>query len=721
MPVPRPESTTPTGSAGPAAGAFFSLGALTLTVQAVLLREFFCVLHGSDLAFAFALAAWTAITAAGAVLAGSRRSWLPRCRALWPWGLVAHAGLAVAVFLSIRRWGAQAVIPFHGYLLIPVFLAPLCLVGGLLFPWYLSAGRLTPSQAWSWEVAGGLAAGVVSAVLYYHGALSAPLLLGGVVVCLAVALGPARARRRAWAMVPALGLAVVLPFSRPGEALECRLLGLRYAPGRVLAAANTPTAAMAAVAAPTGGVTVFENGSPWPAAEATPARAALLAALSALPPSGGPRAVVHALRSGFGPALAALPGGSSWQLVEADLAAVAFARRYRREGADTAPAVPFTATALDPRGGGWGLIAVLSPTPDGLLVNRALTREFAAAVRSALAPDGLFVVAVPVAPGFTHPGQEAWIETVREVFREGFPAMAERRTDLGWLLLIGAAAAPDLAAAARRLEVRCPGLSPGVTAEARGVLLGEGILDLDRLAGPAAAAPTARRAPVNRVGDPRACFRWLEFRGRLVEEAPRWWQWLFRERTASWAAVLVAALAGLGWCGRPARSVQGVFWASWTGTAALITAVYLYQSLAGAAFWAVSLLSAASLTGILCGTRVRPTPRRDALAALAALVPAALWLLHGHLGGPAGVSLAVLLAAVGLAGAALGHAFARRGGLAGAPPGGRLYAADLLGSGAGLFLGGALLPWWCGFEAAAVLAGLAAAAMLVADAVRRRA
>ena len=689
---------------------FFLLGFLTLALQAVLLRELFSVLYGSDLAFGFALASWTGLTALGAAVA-------PWCRRrpaqVWRWGFCVYVGLGIAVFLAIRSWGARDVIPFHAYLLIPLLLGPPCLLGGLLFPWCLAdRPGVTAARAYGWEVGGGMAAGGFCALQFHLGGLAAPFLLGLALLAVAWAVTASRPRRVALAMGVALLATAVLPLTPAGQALECLALRLRLREGRVVAARNTPFASLVAVTDPQGETTVCENGVPWPAPEVTRARAALATVLLALPERSERALFIQALRAGFGPVLASRADSGLRRYAESDLAALEFARRHQPPGAaGVGPVVPFAAAALQAGGRGWDLVAVLASSPGGLGANRPLTAEFAAQVRRHLAPRGLLVLALPAAPGFTHPEQDAYVATVRSALRAELPQQSELRTQLGWLLLLAGPEPWDRTAAAARLRALPGAADPGVLAEALAIVNGAGEVSLDLLAGgTGSGAGTGTSVPPNRIGAPLAYFRYLQFRGRLVEDAPAWWGLLFRERSGFAVLGLLGALLAVGAGFRRARRVQGVFWMAWAATVTLIYAVYLFQSLAGEAYWALSLLSAASMLGILVGTRLAPRPVADRLLPLSAWVPALLFPLYPVLqGAPGTLALALLLVLTGVAGAGLGYAFSRRAGADPAPAsGGALFAADLCGACGGLFLGGVLLPWWVGFELSALLGSLAA-------------
>ena len=700
--------------------SFFLLGFLTLAVQVVLLRELFSVLYGSDLAFGFALAAWTVLTALGAMLtARSRRA----PRGVGRWGLCAYAGVGIAVFLAVRAWGAAAVIPFQSYLLMPLFLAPLCLLGGMLFPWFLAEGRGLPTaRAYAWEVAGGLVAGLACAAAFHGGALACPFLLG--LALLAATWGAVAARRRGRGL--ALGLAglvvAVLPLTPAGQALERLSLRLRLRQGQVEAAMNTPFASLLAVRDEGGQITVYENGMPWPLPEYTAGRAAVAAVLQALPAATDRAVFVQALRAGFAPVLGAAPFTVPPHFLETDPLAVAFARQHLGGMDAGRRPEPFGRRTLQAEDSGWDLVAVLSPGPGGLLANRPLTREFATLVRAQLSPRGVFAIALPAAPGFTHPAQEAYIETVAQALREVFPAFCELRTQVGWTLLVAGRTALDRQAAAGRLIEHASGSPPEVVAEALNILNQAGAVSLDALAGePTGTAADGLGAPANRISAPLAYFRFLQFRSRLVDDAPAWWRWLFRERSGGASLALLVAILVAGMLGRRGRSLQGVVWAAWGATLALVLAIYLYQSVTGEAFWTVALLSAASMAGILGGTRLRRGPAADWASAGVAWVPAALFPLYPLLERlPGWVVLALLLVLVATAGSCLGYAFARRSALRdGVAAGVALFAVDLLGAGAGLFLGGVLLPWWSGFELPALAGGVITCAVLAAEACRR--
>lgn len=706
----------PSGRGG---APFLLLGFMTLSVQVVLLRELFSVLYGSDLAFGVALAAWTLLTALGA-WAGGRARRVPA--GVSRWGPCTYGVVGLAVFLALRAWGALEVIPFQSYLLIPLFLAPLCLLGGMLFPWFLAATRELPAaQAYAWEVAGGLLAGLVCAAAFQAGALACPFLLGLTLLAGAWGAIPRGARARTLTLSLTGLMALVLPLTAPGQALEKLSLRLRFRQGQIAAALNTPYASLVAVHDGNGQAAVYENGTPWPLPEQTVAHTSVAAVLRALPTDGDRAVFMQALRAGFGGALSSTAWSVPPLFLETDPLAVAFARQHLGGGVDCQPQ-PFQVGALQATGNGWDLLAVLSPGPAGLLANRPLTREFATLVEARLAPHGVFVIALPAAPGFTHPAQEAYIETIAQSLRSVFPAFCELRTQVGWRLLVAGPEKLDRRAASARLLSRAYGSAPDVTAEALAILNGTGAVVLDDLAEtPVVPAAVAAEPPVNRISAPRAYFRFLQFRGRLVEDAPAWWQGLFRERPPVWCLTVLIVLLAAGLLSRRGRSLQGVFWAAWTATLTLVFAIYLYQSLAGDAFWAMALMSAASLAGILGGIWVRQGRLAAGVGAGCAWLPAALFPLYARLQHvPGWTVLALLLAMVVAAGGCLGQVYARRSAVGdGAARGGMLFAADLLGAGAGLFLGGVLLPWWSGFELPALAGSVIAFAVLTTAACRR--
>ncbi|MBN2452459.1 MAG: hypothetical protein JXR77_18885, partial [Lentisphaeria bacterium] len=667
------------------ASAVLLLGFLSLTVQSILLREVFGVLYGSDLALAVALASWTLLTACGA-LAGAALA--QRGFGAGAWGLVGYVVVAALVFLGLRAWGAAQVIPFRAYLLLPVFLCLPCLCGGALFPCLVRArAGLDSASAYAAEVMGCLAAGAVCSVLFHLGVLSVPL-LAAVLLGTSIYAVRGRGRRIGWAAGVFAATLAALTVSPLGAGLERACLRLHFRDARVEDAANTAFGAFAAIRG-TAGTAVVENGVPWPRPEATPSRQSVLAAMLALPERLDGVVFVHALRSGFGPALGVTVGQAQVQWIEEDAAALRFAARHTDV---FPPGLSLADVRLGSRGWGPGmgrpdLIAIFSGLPGGLQSNRFLTVEFLRQAARPLGPKGLVCILLPVAPGFTHPDQERSLDSIRQALACVFPAVEELRTELGWTLLLAGNRIPDRQAAVRRLQDRFAALRADIRADAGAIVAGSGIVSLDRLAGPAYASegrPVSRSdVPANRIAFPHAYFRYIEFRGRFIEEAPVLWRAVFRPWGRVPVILLASALVGTGLLFPGTRQRQVVFWCSWCTTLTLILAIYLYQSLAGQVYWALALLSAASMGGILLGLRTAPGPGRQWARAAAVCLPMAIFPLYALWQAlPVTLLLCCMVGVLLASGWGLGYTFARQSArevAAAATVAGRLFALDLVG------------------------------------------
>jgi hypothetical protein len=310
-----------------------------------------------------------------------------------------------------------------------------------------------------------------------------------------------------------------------------------------------------------------------------------------------------------------------------------------------------------------------------------------------------------------HPLQRRYVDSVRNALGRDFPEVAEVDTGLGALLLV-AARHPLAPCPAAVLAARFASPFPGLDAEALRLARRAGRPDP---LGPNSPGTTA----VNRVADPVAYFAYLHFRGVMQEDAARTWQRIFRHHSPVWSFVLLAVLLALSLAPyRVLPGSAGVFWSSWMSTMSTMMSVYAYQSLAGQAYWVVSLLVGASMLGIGAGALMPGTAPRHRLAPLAFLGPALLFPAYGILARlPLPVVLTLLLGLNFGIGLVMGRRFAltaaaRR--TAAPLVAGAWFAIDLLGATLGLFAGAVLLCWWSGFQTAGLAcAGVAAVVCLV--------
>jgi len=201
---------------------FFGLGAVSLVVQAILVREFLVVVHGTELFFGFLFSSWLFWIGCGAVL-GTRiagRVARPREHLFW-WVALGTLSpvLQVEILRHAQRWlslSAGAVVSWQQALLLAATAsAPFCFMIGATFPLGCrlleegsgrSIGRLYMAEA-----AGAVAGGLVFAFALV-GRLGHYAILD-VAAAVAVALAAALLGRRGRAL--GLGFAVALLLAAP--------------------------------------------------------------------------------------------------------------------------------------------------------------------------------------------------------------------------------------------------------------------------------------------------------------------------------------------------------------------------------------------------------------------------------------------------------------------------------------------------------------------------
>lgn len=167
---------------------FFLLGAISLVIQTLLVREALFAFHGGEIAIGLFFAVWLCGIAAGAALgsrlAARRRAgkgtWAAYCffsrgLALLPWVGMAQIA-AFRVHRAILPVGVGGYLPALAYIpLLLVAAAPAGILTGLLFPMGLRAWRITPGVAYGLEAMGSMAGGAFAAL--YALARIAPLTL----------------------------------------------------------------------------------------------------------------------------------------------------------------------------------------------------------------------------------------------------------------------------------------------------------------------------------------------------------------------------------------------------------------------------------------------------------------------------------------------------------------------------------------------------------------
>lgn len=155
--------------------AYSALGAFSMVVQTILLREFFVVASGNEISFGIAMAGWLLGVGAGSLAGayfGSRR---PVTAAAFAWTALAMCAVAPLLVAAVRCLYVLGAMPQGGLLplartfyLLPLFTVPFSSMSGFAFP---LAARLrslpaanVPSAmaaAYVWECLGALAAGLL--------------------------------------------------------------------------------------------------------------------------------------------------------------------------------------------------------------------------------------------------------------------------------------------------------------------------------------------------------------------------------------------------------------------------------------------------------------------------------------------------------------------------------------------------------------------------------
>ncbi|HEX7502749.1 MAG TPA: hypothetical protein VF451_04965, partial [Acidobacteriota bacterium] len=216
--------------------AYSALGAFSMVVQTILLREFFVVASGNEISFGIAMAGWLLGVGAGSLAGAFFSARRPATAAAFAWAVLAMCAVAPLLVAAARCLHMLGAIPQGGLLplarafyLIPLLTVPFSSLSGFAFPLAARLGPLPTAKvpaamagAYVWECLGALAAGLLY-TFWLVGKLD-PLLiialfalpvLGGAGVA---ALG---ARRRMIAMITGLALLLELAAMISGASGRC--------------------------------------------------------------------------------------------------------------------------------------------------------------------------------------------------------------------------------------------------------------------------------------------------------------------------------------------------------------------------------------------------------------------------------------------------------------------------------------------------------------------
>ncbi len=677
----------------------YLLGFLTIASQVFLIREIFSTLYGSDVAIAFAMASWTFFSGLGAFWVGRL---LLHQRVTPKAGIICYTIMIVLVFLAVRRWGATELITFHHYLRIPFYLCGPCLLGGALFWWSVDAyggtsGKMI-SRAYADETLGGMFAGILLTAYLFVGGKSLPALLSffALALCHASFLGRMKVHRLFFPLISILFLAIPLlqVFSRIDKAT----LRLHYPEYEILAHCNTPYGALTA-GRRGGEIFLFENGVPMASLMPTPNKEALCGLLTQFSSNWHRVLILNGVSSGFVRSLARYSNCDTFWY-EQDPARIAFQKEWQTN--KNPVILPPLLTGFSPwrvTGKSMDLIVHFASVPGSLQQNQKLTLEFFHQARAHLSLQGVVAVILPKAPGFMHPLQRRYVNSVHLAMAGEFKETCVVETDLGYAVLIGSARAIPDKYHAERLQQRYHESSSSVASE---------IVQVFSDAMHPLLVPMSKgEGHKNSVLFPFAYFAYLQYRAKMVDDSALFWNIIFEEHSIWLACLVFASLFLIGTLTeKKCSGSRALFWTSWTVTITLMFSIYLYQSIVGQAYWLVALLIAGTMFGIFVGAfTFRGKIVHPAAPFVILFLPGLFFCYEWLQLLSNGLLLLVLLAVNGCMGWHQGQRFAAtsKENEARAESAGLLFLIDLLGATCGLILGAVVIAWWIGFQNVALL------------------
>lgn len=716
----------------------FSLGAVAMLGQVVLLRELGVAFYGSELIYVLALGFWLLGTAAGAALArGARVPGERRVR----WTFLATGVAIVAAVLLARRLRSLlhavpgAYLPLDRQVLaLGLCIAPPSLLLGAAFPWLARryiGGRRTVAAAYALESLGAIAGGLLSTLLLAAGAGNLRAAFAGALLAFAAAGWPLRRHARETIGVAALAMAIALGGSI--WAAELDRWSTRWTHPQLLAVRDTPYARVTVTRAAEQ-IAVFEDDALAYESESTAAE--VFAGLAMLQRS-APAEVLVLGGAAQGLVAAVLEHHPAHvDDVELDGAMVEVARRWlpvRDQRALADPRVRVVCT--DPRRRVaaprsrpgevppvYDAILVGLPEPETGRANRCYTREFFAACAGRLAPDGVLALRLRGAENLWTPQLVQRAASVERALREVYSDVVVVPGGTNFFLASRAPLDRDPERLAARLRARDLSLRLLTPAYVRYLYTNDRFEETAALLARAVAPPNTDLQP-------------LCYRSSMVLWLARFFPQLTHARLPGWdaatparmlaVAAIVAGLAGGALLARRRTGPRRVLLAATAGFAGMVLEAALllaYQTRSGVLYQDLGVLLTAFMAGLALGAATldrwmhrRPhaaggpshAPGVLGLVALAVLSGgSALLLRAGVVGDLLGISLQ-LLASGFLVAVVFAHAAAQRAPdpRAVASP---VYAADLAGGCAGALVAGWFAVPVLGPAGTAALAALAA-------------
>ncbi len=725
--------------------------------QVLILRELLVLARGQELKLALGLWCWLLWTGLGALLGGRRPSWteVPPGRL---GGLLTLLGLLLpATILAIRgvpAWvgvAAGQVLPLAAGLgLFLALLAPFGLVSGYFFPCACRAladqgPGGAPGRVYGLETLGA-ALGVLVLQLFLlgrYGSSDLSLAAGLLLVLSPLLLDRPLGWRRLGLRLSA-ALLLLLAFGWLTQ-LEDLSRSWQMPGRRVTATADSPYAFLSA-SRESGQVSFFANNL-WQFTHPDPFTAECQVQLGLLAQPNPRRVLLLGGGPGLVPEILKTSSIDRLDYVEIDPQLVNLAKsllsgaggwlrdpRVHVHYQDARHFVTHTSESYD-------VILMVLPEPRSAQLNRFYSREFFALVAARLSPEGVFNFSLPGSATSLHPWREAYLamtyHTLRQVFPEVLALPGERVQFLG-------AAAPSVLTAdpnvlAARLQARKLSLQYLPEYYLRDELTTPKVAHLKQV--------LDRQPPETNTDLRPGCYFYDLALGGIQEGLPIGQVLISLKHLPAylfWALLGVVTLLLTGLMrNRPGLLCLYQVTVMGLGTMALeILVLILYQIHLGSLYRQLGLLIAAFMAGMAAGAVAggfwlgpaavgtgrgpRALGRRLAvlqllLAALPLLLALALrqmpWSFLSERDYLVQGGLALVLAAAGFGG---GGVFALSAGLwvqsqgeSGAK-GGRLYAADLLGSTLGtLGFSLVIIPVWGIWPALVLLAGLHAGAALM--------
>ena len=688
---------------------FFGVGFASQTTQVILFRESFLNLNGSELAFGFVLAVWLLWGAVGSFVGALIRRGMMvflvsagALVALLP--VTTHMLRISRSLLQLQAGQAPSVVSTLLFCALVCF--PVVFLCGFLFSVGLAVNRevadIPAARCYGLDALGDVAAGALSAALLAlgvnHFLLAA---IGCVVLAVAVALLlDIPICRFACPELVAAHLVLSFPLEDASQHSRWRSFNPQF---RLLQLVNSPYGETAVVTMGGAQSDIFRNGvylfSVTPEGEAYEAAKPAHALLCAHPapqslllvgesPDMLPEILRHPIKRldcvWLDPALGEVLGRLKSQPLQNALRD----DRLQIHNCDPRRFIHQSHTT-------WDIIAITGGLPSTIAQNRLFTAEFARIAKRHLNKNGVLAFVVHTVPSM----QEVELRRVAVLLKTLKSVFGNVRATIGgWLF---ASDSPiEVSAAVFESRYRERGVSSrNFVPEYFSTLFYE--RDQRRLERYVEAF--VEDAPLNTDADPALVRSELLFLGRLISAADKAMVAAMMKLRLWHMLVGLGALCGLFFL-RRARVYGAVAVAGFSGLAASLVVLHLFQATVGATYLALGLLTALFMLGLSAGARWASDVGllwRFAPLGLAVVVLAAFLL------GPFSGTLLFVLNFCG--GFCVGAVYSRASRILGGVSGGLLFGCDLGGATAAAVLVGCALVMTAGISAVVAVTATAAA------------